>query len=62
MRRGAREPLLPGRLYAFSADEIMELRRLLLPNRMAHHDTPAEARLRRHVNTIQKAQGKKVMD
>jgi hypothetical protein len=54
--------LLPGRLYAFSADEIMELRRLLLPNRMAHHDTPAEARLRRHVNTIQKAQGKKVMD
>lgn len=49
-------------VYAFSADEIMELRRLLLPNRMAHHDTPAETRLRNHVNSIKEANGKKVMD
>lgn len=51
-----------GILYVFSADEIMELRRMLLPNRMAHHDTPGEARLRQHAKNIQARRGKKVMD
>ena len=62
MGRGAREPLLPGRLYAFNADEIMDLRKLLLPNRMAHHDTPGERRLRQHVNAIKERRGERTMD
>ena len=49
-------------MYAFTADEIMSLRRQLLPNRMAHHDTPGEARLRQHVNNIKKRRGERTMD
>jgi hypothetical protein len=62
MRRGAREPLMPGHLFAFNADEIISLRRQLLPNRMARHDTPGEARLRQHVNNIKKRRGERTMD
>lgn len=49
-------------MYAFTAEEIMSLRRQLLPNRMAHHDTSGEARLRQHVNSIKKRRGEKAMD
>lgn len=49
-------------LYVFTADEIMSLRRQLLPNRMARHDTPGEARLRQHVNSIKKRRGERTMD
>lgn len=43
-----------GVLYAFTANEIMDLRRLLLPNRMSRHDTKGEARLRAHVDNIRR--------
>lgn len=59
---GRTAPLMPGRLYAFTADEIMDLRRQLLPNRMAHHDTKGESRLRQHVNNIKKRRGERTMD
>jgi len=55
-------PRLPGHLYAFTASEIMDLRRQLLPNRMARHDTKGEARLRQHVNNIKKRRGERSMD
>lgn len=51
-----------GILYAFSADEIMDLRKHLLPNRMAHHDNAGDKRLRQHVSSIQERRGKKRMD
>lgn len=48
-----------GVLYAFTAEEIMDLRRTLLPNRMSRHDLPGETKLRQHVENIQKRRGKK---
>lgn len=49
-------------VYGFKAGEIMDLRKLLLPNRMAHHDTPGERRLRQHVNAIKERRGERTMD
>lgn len=46
-------------IYGFKAGEIMDLRKMLLPNRMAHHDTPGERRLRQHVNAIKARRGQR---
>lgn len=59
----ARVPFQPAApattLYVFTADEIMDLRKLLLPNRMKHHDNSGEQRLRSHVASVQRSRGKK---
>lgn len=49
-------------LIAFTDDELLSLQRLLLPKRMAHHDKPAEVKLRAGVERAKTRRGQRTLD
>ena len=51
-----------GRAIYFTDTEIAELQRLLLPGRLAHHDTPAEAKIRAESARLAKRSKARLLD
>ena len=51
-----------GRAIYFTDTEVAELRRLLLPGRMAHHDTSAEAKIRAEAKRLAKRSKRRLLD
>lgn len=49
-------------LIVFTDDELLSLQGLLLPKRMAHHDSPAEAKLRAAVERAKTRRGRRTLD